>query len=105
MGEINKSLFEVDYHRSSSNEELIRKCVFSIAEFKEGLLRQLIPEEMTDDEVIEYFKSNRVCFVTLPDGEQELHGFGRKLGDIFSGIDENDPSQGVNFVNRFTPVT
>ena len=96
---------DCDSYRSPPNEELIRKCVRSIAEFKEGLLRQLIPEEITDEEAVGYLKSNRVCFVTLPDGGEELHGFGRKLGDIFSGIDENEPSQGIHFVNRFTPVT
>ena len=98
--------FEIDFcnYMSSPNEDFIEKCGRSIAKFKEELLRQLIPEEMTDEEAVEYLKSNRVCFVTLPDGKEELHGFGKKLGDIFSGIDENEPSQGVNFVNRFTPT-
>lgn len=84
------------------SEDIVQKCLRSVAEFRERLLRQLIPAGVSDEDAIEFLGGQGVSFVRFPDGREELHGFGRKLGDVFSGVEE-EPNEGIKFVNRFTP--
>ena len=82
--------------------DFVKRCHRTVAEFHDTVLRSLLPTEMETVEAAEFLNRNHVQFVTFPDGRTELHGFGKKLGDLFYGT-ETDQANGVKFVARFTP--
>ena len=84
-------------------DDYLSKCHQAVAEFKKKLLRSLLPREMDDNEAVEFLTANAVQFVVFPNGREELHGFGKKLGDVFCSVESDDPKNGVHFVTRFTP--
>jgi hypothetical protein len=84
------------------NHDLISRMHRQFDEFKQQLLLSLLPEQMDYRDAIQFLKQNHVRFFEFHDGKQELHGFGRKLGDVFCGI-EKDEHDSLNFVTRFTP--
>lgn len=87
------------------NKRNLKKQYEMEARFTERVLRSLIPGPYKNEIVRDFLISNEVRFVCLansPVGCRELHGFGVKLGDIFTGYvaDKN----GSKFVCRFTPT-
>ena len=89
-------------HQSSAMVNMMQKCSRSVIKFREDLLRKLIPDGMSDEDAVDFLKEQGIKFVHLPDGREELHGFGKKLGDVFSSVEE-DKSNGIKFISRFTP--
>lgn len=85
-------------------DDLMENYRRSIAEFEHKLLLSLLPHPMDETEAREFVKANGIQFIVFPDGRQELHGFGTKLGDVFCGTEAHDTEKGIRFVTRFTPV-
>lgn len=81
----------------------VNRFARAVAEFQEKLLRSLLPREMETEEAWQFLKLNEVRLVIFPDGREELHGFGRKLGDVFCGVEKNPEDNSLHFVTRFTP--
>ena len=75
----------------------VTKLHRAVAEFHENLLRSLLPHEMEVDEAAKYLKENSVQFLVFPDGRTELHGFGKKLGDVFCGVEPPASNDGIRF--------
>ena len=57
---------------------------------------------MDPEEARQFLTANNVQIVIFPDGRKELHGFGKKLGDVFCGVEQSQ--NGLQFTTRFTPV-
>ena len=84
--------------------DFTKQWIKTVAEFEQQLLLSLLPHPMDVTEAREFLKANNIQFLVLPDGRKELHGFGKKLGDVFCGTESHDPEKGIRLVAQFTPV-